>query len=156
MVIREVGILSGSGITLVRKKFHISGAKEVKKDLRNSLISALLSFAEYAFSSNDVEYLEATNYLVAFARSMIYNGSTRSEERIFSYAIMDREKRMDKLIHREIKPLLEDLIVIFVEKYNQKELSLLNQFYEFKEIIKDFFKSRSITVDQRLEKFLKE
>ena len=156
MVVREVGILAGSGITLVRKKFHLSGSKDVNKDLRNNLITALLNFAEYAFSSDDVEYFEATNYLVAFSKDKIFNRSTQGQEFLFSYAIIDKEKRTDKLIHREIKPLLDRLVKTFINKYNGEPLSLLNLFYEFKDVITRIFKTRSITVDQRLEKLLKE
>ena len=121
----------------------------MNKDLRNSLISASLSFAEYAFSSIDVEYIEATNYLVAFSKNFIYNESIQSDESLYSYTILDREKRTDKIIHVEIKPLFDDLNIVFKNNYNGKELSLLNQFSDFKQTIIHFFKTRSITVNQK-------
>ena len=62
MVIREAGLLF-RGFTLVKKSYHKSTLGKIDTDLRSGLLTAILNFAETAFSKDFIEYLESIRWM---------------------------------------------------------------------------------------------
>ena len=70
MVIREVGLLF-RGFTLVKKSYHKTTLGKIDADLRSGLLTALLNFAETAFSTGSVEYFQGNRFTIAFINAKI-------------------------------------------------------------------------------------
>ena len=70
MVIREAGILF-RGFTLVNGLYHQTSGDRIDNDLRSGLLTAILNFAENAFSTELVEYFEGRKFCIAFKEDKI-------------------------------------------------------------------------------------
>ena len=99
MVVREAGILF-RGFTLVKKSYHKSTKGRIDEDLRSGLLTAILNFAQSAFSKEIVEYFEGKKFLIAFKEAEITAKNSFEPELLISYAILDKEKRIEKYVRK--------------------------------------------------------
>ncbi|MFW9947941.1 MAG: hypothetical protein ACFFDX_14045, partial [Candidatus Odinarchaeota archaeon] len=109
MVIREAGLLF-RGFNLVKKSYHKTTLGKIGTDLRSGLLTALLNFADTAFTHNTIEYFEGNKFVIAFINDEIMAEDSINPELLVSYAIFDKEKRIDKYIRKIVKQLLIKLI----------------------------------------------
>lgn len=150
MVIREAGLLF-RGFTLVKKSYHKTTLGKIDTDLRSGLLTALLNFADTAFTQNKIEYFEGKKFVIAFINDEITAEESVNPEPLVSYAIFDREKKIDKYIQKILKPLLTNVASEFKKKNDRKNLSEVSQFKDFKEILDQIFGSDTQNIDQKLK-----
>ena len=150
MVIREVGLLF-RGFTLVKKSFHKTTVGKIDADLRSGLLTALLNFAETAFSTGSVEYFQGNRFTIAFINSTIISEDSIEPELLLSYAIIDRQKKIDKFIRKTVNPLLQKVTQEFKSQNEGKNLSEVSQFKNFKTSLDKIFGSSTKVVDQKLD-----
>ena len=151
MVVREAGILF-RGFTLVKKSYHKSTKGRIDEDLRSGLLTAILNFAQSAFSKDIVEYFEGKKFIIAFKENKITAKSSFEPELLISYAVLGREKKIEKYIRKIIHPLLNDVINQFKSLNTGKNLSEVTQFKDFKQNLDYIFGSDTETVDQKLKR----
>jgi hypothetical protein len=150
MVIREVGLLF-RGFTLVKKSYHKTTLGKIDADLRSGLLTALLNFAETAFSTGSVEYFQGNRFTIAFMNAKILSDDSKEPELLVSYAIIDRQKKVDKYINKIINPLLIKVVKEFKSQNEGKNLSEVSQFKIFKKSLDIIFGSSTKKVDQKLD-----
>jgi hypothetical protein len=150
MVIREAGILF-RGFAVVKKSYHKTSLGKIDSDLRSGLLTAILNFAESAFSQNVVEYLEGNKFTIAFIEDSIIAEDSDDPELLVTYAILDKEKKIDKHIHKVIKPLLTRVTREFKSIHSGKNLSEVSQFKDFKQNLDKIFGSDTQTIDQKFK-----
>ena len=151
MVVREAGLLF-RGFTLVKKSYHKTTLGKIDSDLRSGLLTAILDFAQSTFSK--VEYFEGKKFLITFTDDKIMSEDGFEPELLVSYAILDREKKIEKYTHKIIHPLLIQILDEFKKQNAGKNLSEVSQFKDFKNSIDKFFGTDTQTVDQKLRDFL--
>ena len=95
MVVREAGIMF-RGFTLVKKTFHKTDKGKIDIDLRSGLLDAIMSFAESAFMKSSVEYFLGKKFIIVFTKEPIMSDDGIEPENLTSYAILDREKRIER------------------------------------------------------------
>jgi hypothetical protein len=149
MVIRESGILF-RGFTLLYVKYHQTSDDKIDKDLRSALLTALINFAESAFSKDTIEYLEMRKFVISFIEDKIKPEDSPEPELLIAYAILDKEKKIEKHISKVVIPSLKEIIKQFIEKFDGKNLSEISQFQGFKETLDKIFGSETKTVDEKL------
>jgi hypothetical protein len=150
MVIREVGLIF-RGFTLVKKSYHKSTLGKIDADLRSGLLTALLNFAETAFSTGFVEYFQGNRFTIAFINAKISSDDSNEPELLVSYAIIDRQKKVDKYIRKIVNPLLSKVAKEFIIQNEGKNLSEVTQFKIFKKSLDIIFGSSTKKVDQKLD-----
>jgi hypothetical protein len=150
MVIREVGLLF-RGFTLVKKSFHKTTIGKIDADLRSGLLTALLNFAETAFSTGSVEYFQGNRFTIAFINAKILSDDSNEPELLVSYAIIDRQKKIDKYIRKIANPLLIKVAQEFKSQNEGKNLSEVSQFKNFKQSLDKIFGSNTKKIDQKLD-----
>lgn len=150
MVIRESGILF-RGFTLLHAKYHQTSDDKIDKDLRSALLTALLNFAESAFSKDSIEYFEMKKFAISFVEDKIKPEDSPEPEPLIVYAILDKEKKIDKYLSKVVIPSLREIIKKFIEKYDGKNLSEVTQFQTFKGTLDDVFGSETKTIDEKLK-----
>lgn len=150
MVIREAGILF-RGFTLANASYHKTSVEQIDADLRSALLIALKDFAEISFSTDLVEYFEMKKYIIAFIDDQIKPSDSPEPESIISYAILDKEKKIDKVIHKIVQPSLKKVIGQFKAKYDRKNLTEISQFKNFRKNLDDIFGSDTKTIEQKLK-----
>ena len=150
MVIREAGILF-RGFTLANASYHKTSVEQIDADLRSSLLMALKDFAEISFSTDIVEYFEMKKYIIAFIDDKIKPSDSPEPESIISYAILDKEKKIDKIINKIVQPSLKKVISEFKAKYDGKNLSKISQFKNFRKNLDEIFGSDTKTIEQKLK-----
>lgn len=149
VLIRECGILF-RGFTIINSQYHDFGTNIKDKDLRSGLLTAIINFSEAAFS-HILEYIEGKKKSLIFTQDKILSTDGEdASEIIISYLIMDKVKHIDKEKER-IVPELRKLLLLFKEKYKNKNLSHVSEFQEFKQEIDNLFGEEGKTVDQRLK-----
>ncbi len=149
VLIRECGILF-RGFTIINSQYHDFGTNIKDKDLRSGLLTAIINFSEAAFS-HSLEYIEGKKKSLIFTQDKILSADGEDvSELIISYIIMDKVKHIDKVKER-IVPELKKLLLLFKEKYKNKNLSHVSEFQEFKQEIDNLFGEEGKTVDQRLK-----
>jgi len=153
MVVREAGLLF-RGFNLVKKIFHKSTKGKVDSDLRSGLLTAILNFAQSAFTKDLVEYFEGRKYVITFTEDYIHAKNGFEPENIISYAILDKEKKIEKYIHKIIQPLLNKVITQFKSNFEGKNLSEVSQFKTFKENLDNIFGTDTQTIDQKMRGIL--
>ena len=151
MVVREAGLLF-RGFTLVKKSYHKTTKGKIDKDLRSGLLTAILNFAQSTFSKDLIEYFEGKKYLIAFIEDYIDAEDSFEPEFLISYAILDKEKKMEKHIHKVIQPLLKQILKEFKSLNTGKNLSEVSQFKDFKQNLDKIFGTDTQTVDQKLKR----
>jgi len=150
MVIREVGLLF-RGFTLVKKSYHKTTLGKIDTDLRSGLLTALLNFAETIFATGAVEYFEGNKFTLAFINEKILADDSVEPELLVSYAIVDKQKKIDKYVSKIIHPLLIKVVKEFRAQNEGKNLSEISQFKVFKKNFDDIFGSDTKNVDQKLK-----
>ena len=150
MVIRESGILF-RGFTLLYATYHQTSDDKIDKDLRSALLTALINFAESAFSKDTIEYFEMSKFVISFIEDKIQPEDSPEPEPLMVYAILDQEKKIDKHISKVVIPSLEEIMKLFIEKYNGKNLSEVSQFKTFKKNLDKIFGSETKTIDEKLK-----
>lgn len=151
MVIRESGILF-RGFTLVSESYYETTIVPIDPDLRNGLLTAILNFAETTFDDSKIEYIEGSKFVIAFIEDQIETTISSELESLISYAILDKEKKIDKYIRKIVKPLLKKVIYQFKKKNQGKNLLRVSQFASFKEDLKEIFGTEIKKIDDRLER----
>ena len=150
MVIREAGILF-RGYTVVKKSYHKTTLGKIDSDLRSGLLTALINFAETAFSMNHVEYFEGKKFIIAFTNHEITSEDAIEPELLIAYAIIDKEKKVDKYLNKIVSPSLNHVAEEFIARNNKKNLSEVSQFKYFKNLLDETFGSDTKSIDQKLE-----
>jgi hypothetical protein len=150
MVVREAGLLF-RGFTLVKKSYHKTTKGKIDVDLRSGLLTAILNFAQSTFSKDLIEYLEGKKYLIAFIEDKIEAEDSFEPELIISYAILDKEKKVEKYIKKILRPLLRDVLKEFKALNTGKNLSEVSQFKIFKQNLDNIFGTDTQTIDQKLK-----
>jgi hypothetical protein len=150
MVIREVGLLF-RGFTLVKKSFHKTTIGKIDSDLRSGLLTALLNFAETAFSTGSVEYFQGNRFTIAFINTTIHSEDCMEPELLVSYAIIDKQKKLDKFIRKTVNPLLNQVAFEFKSQNEGRNLSEVSQFKIFKNSLDAIFGSSTRKMDQKLD-----
>jgi hypothetical protein len=150
MVIREAGVLF-RGFTIVKKSYHKTTLGKIDSDLRSGLLTALINFAETAFSMNRVEYFEGKKFIITFTSHEIKAEDASEPEILISYAIIDKEKKVDKHLQKIISPSLNRVAKEFIAQSNGKNLSEVSQFKNFKNVLDDIFGSDTKNIDQKLK-----
>ena len=150
MVVREAGLLF-RGFTLVKKSYHKTTKGKIDTDLRSGLLTAILNFAQSTFSEDIIEYFEGKKYLIAFTEDKIDAEDGFEPELIISYAILDKEKKIERYIRKIIQPSLKQVTKEFKSLNSGKNLSEITQFKNFKQNLDKIFGSDSQTIDQKLK-----
>jgi hypothetical protein len=150
MVIREVGLLF-RGFTLVKRSYHKTTLGKIDADLRSGLLTALLNFAETAFSTGSVEYFQGNRFTIAFINANILADDSVEPELLISYAIIDKRKKIDKYVNKLVNPLLVKVAEGFKTQNEGKNLSEVSQFKIFKKTLDEIFGSNTKKVDQKLD-----
>ncbi len=150
MVVREAGLLF-RGFTLVKKSYHKTSKGKIDTDLRSGLLTAILNFAQSTFSKDIVEYFEGKKYLIAFTEDQINAEDGFEPELIISYAILDKDKKIEKYIRKIIHPLLKQVSKEFKTLNTGKNLSEVSQFKNFKQNLDRIFGTDTQTIDQKLK-----
>jgi hypothetical protein len=138
----------------VKKSYHKSTLGKIDSDLRSGLLTAILNFAESAISKDFVEYFQGKKYLIAFKKNMIKADDSFEPELLISYAIMDKEKRVEKYAQKIVQPLLTLVGQEFISKNSGKNLSEITQFKYFKKNLDRIFGSDTMNIDQKFEGIL--
>jgi hypothetical protein len=149
MVIREVGLLF-RGFTLVKRSYHKTTLGKIDADLRSGLLTALLNFAETAFSTGSVEYFQGNRFTIAFMNANILADDCVEPELLISYAIIDKRKKIDKYVNKLVNPLLAKVAEVFKTQNEGKNLSEVSQFKIFKNTLDVIFGSNTKKIDQKL------
>ena len=153
MVVREAGLLF-RGFTLVKKSYHKTSMGKIDTDLRSGLLTAILNFAQSTFSKDLVEYFEGKKFLITFLEDQILAEDSFEPELIISYAILDKERKIEKYIRKIIQPLLKKVLKEFKSLHSGKNLSEVSQFKTFKENLDRIFGTDTQTIDQKLRGIL--
>ncbi|TFG00375.1 MAG: hypothetical protein EU540_05385 [Promethearchaeota archaeon] len=150
MVIREAGILF-RGFTLAQASYHKTTELDIDNDLRSSLMTALVNFAEGVFSVDSVEYFEMKKFVISFIKDRIKPSDSDDPESIITYAILDKEKKLGKIIKKMVRPSLTKIVHQFKLKYDGKNLSEISQFRDFKQELDNIFGTDTKTIEQKLK-----
>jgi len=153
MVVREAGLLF-RGFTLVKKSYHKTSLGKIDTDLRSGLLTAILNFAQSTFSKDIVEYFEGKKFIIAFTEGEILSEDGLEPELLISYAILDKEKKIEKYIRKIIHPMLENVLKEFKSSNLGKNLSEVSQFKDFKNVLDKIFGTDTQTIDQKLRGIL--
>jgi len=140
MVIREVGLLF-RGFTLVKKSYHKTTLGKIDADLRSGLLTALLNFA----------YFQGNRFTIAFINAKILSEDSNAPELLVSYAIIDRQKKIDKYVRKIVNPLLIKVAQEFKSQNEGKNLSEVSQFKIFKQSLDKIFGSNTKKIDQKFD-----
>ncbi|MFX0071699.1 MAG: hypothetical protein ACFFAO_11480 [Candidatus Hermodarchaeota archaeon] len=150
MVIRESGLLF-RGFTVLYASYHKTSDEKIDKDLRSALLTALLNFAESAFTTDAIEYFEMKKFAISFIEDKIKAEDSPVKEPLIAYVILDKEKKIDKYISKTVIPLLKRVISLFKESYDGKNLSEISQFESFKGNLDLIFGDVKDSLDQKLK-----
>ena len=140
MLMKEIGVVF-RGFVLSQWQFE----KEIDiiiEHMKGAFLSAITSFTRSIFSE-DLFYIESNHYTVAFCRRKINSCDTICGENIIAYAVLEnrKSKKMDKVIEKKIKPKLNNVLEMFSEKYNGRNLASLDLFDSFKSEIEVIMKN---------------
>ena len=150
MVIRESGLLF-RGFTLLSVKYHHTSNDKIDRDLRSALLTALLNFAESTFAKDTIEYFEMKKFTISFIEDKIKVEDNPEPEPILAYAILDKEKKLDKHISKVIIPALKEVLNQFKIEFEGRNLSEISQFRGFKENFDSIFGNETKTLDEKLK-----
>ncbi len=153
MVVREAGVMF-RGFTLVKKSYHKTSMGKIDNDLRSGLLTAILNFAQSTFSKDIIEYFEGKKFLITFREDLILSDDSLEPELLISYAILDKEKKVEKYIHKIIQPILNNVLKEFKSLNTGKNLSEVSQFKKFKNNLDAIFGTDTQTIDQKLRRIL--
>jgi hypothetical protein len=146
-LICEVGILF-RGFTVVSCQYQQTMSSEIDKDLRSGLLSAIIMFAENAFSSSTMEYLESDKFIIAFTQDKMKAIDSLGPEIVLGYCILNKKKKLEKKIHTRIKPLLSQALVAFKSRYVGYNVSEVSLFQGFKHYLNELFMAKSASLQK--------
>ncbi|HEY0090831.1 MAG TPA: hypothetical protein VGB37_18410, partial [Candidatus Lokiarchaeia archaeon] len=101
-----------------------------------------------------VEYIESKKYSIAFKADKILAEKAKEPEPILSYVIMDKEKKIDKFISKNVSPFLKKILKEFISDYTGKNLSNVSLFEGFKKTINKIFEIESKSLDEKFKESL--
>ncbi|TFG26740.1 MAG: hypothetical protein EU532_09065 [Promethearchaeota archaeon] len=139
--IYDIGIVF-RGFILVNYNFkELPAQKELdsKKDLRGAFISAISSFAETAFTNNNLEYLESGNILFIFKMSDIKSSDTSMKEPIILYGLVEKKKKNPDKIVKKFLTKGQLVLESFIQKYEGCDFTEISQFESFQEDLQNYF-----------------
>ncbi len=139
--IYDIGIIF-RGFILVNKIFkEISLQKNLdsKKDLRGAFISAISSFAESAFTNNNLEYLESGNILCIFKMMEVKSSDNNMKEPIILYGLVEKKKKNPDKIVKKFLSKAQIILESFIQKYDDRDFTEITQFESFKEDLNNYF-----------------
>ena len=138
--IYELGIVF-RGFVLINHIFKtLPSQKELnyEKDLRGAFISAINTFAQTAFNNNSLEYLESGSILFIFKIAEIHSNDSISNEPLIMYGLVDKSKKNSDKLVKKFFEVVSPIFELFIQRYNKKNLTELNQFESFKKEIEAF------------------
>jgi hypothetical protein len=140
MLIKEIGLVF-RGFLLSQIKFDDRYEINIE-NLKGAFLSAVLSFSRNLFCE-ELFYIECKNYAIAFHCGEIKSCEKKCFEKLITYAIIDKEKikRTERTIEKKIRPKLDDILNLFIKKYNGTNLINLNLFDTFKSEIEVLMKN---------------
>ncbi|MFX1395246.1 MAG: hypothetical protein ACFFAH_17005 [Promethearchaeota archaeon] len=150
MVIHEAGIMV-RGYPLVYSTYHQTGIKEIDVVLRSGLLSGILNFIDTAYINEEIEYIESKKYTIAFKVDEIVGLRSIGPEPIVAYAILDKEKKLDKFISKNVIPFLKKVAKKFAKDYTGKNLSEVSQFVAFKKYLDNIFEVESKSIEEKFK-----
>ena len=109
-----------------------------EKDLRGAFISAINTFAQTAFNNNSLEYLESGSILFIFKIAEIHSNDSISNEPLIMYGLVDKSKKNSDKLVKKFFEVVSPIFELFIQRYNKKNLTELNQFESFKKEIEAF------------------
>ena len=109
------------------------------KDLRGPFITAINSFAQNAFNSISLEYLESSNNLFIFKVHEIKSQDCEYAESIILYGLTEHKKKDPDKLARKFFEKSDPIMQLFISRYSNKDLTEITQFESFQEEIKAFF-----------------
>ncbi len=137
----EIGIVF-RGFIMVNYEFKKIEKKDklsnINMDLRGGFISAINIFVKSAFNNLSLEYLESGNILFIFRALEIQAENCEAKEPVILYGLIDKKKKDTNKFVKKFLEKIDPLLNLFVTRYNNKDLTELNQFEPFHNEIKDF------------------
>ena len=144
-LICEVGILF-RGFTVVYCQYQKAGSRDIDKDLRSGLLSAIITFGENAFSKSTMDYLESDKFIIAFTQDQMTVIDSVVPENLIGYCILDKKKNLEKKIHTKVQPLLSQALVAFKSRYDGYNISEITLFKGFKHYLNELFMAKTSTL----------
>ena len=142
------------GYPLVYTTYHQTGSYQIDIVLRSGLLSGILTFVESAYKTEIIEFIEMKNYTIAFKSGKIQEKKTIGPEPIIAYAILDKEKKLDNFISKNVTPFLQKILNQFILKYTGRNLSEVTQFAEFKQNLDRVFGLESKSTEEKFKGLL--
>ena len=90
-------------------------------------------------------------FVITFIKDRITPSDSDQPESIITYAILDKEKKLGKIIKKMVRPSLKKIIDQFKLKYDGKNLSEISQFRDFKQELDNIFGTDTKTIEQKLK-----
>jgi hypothetical protein len=107
--------------------------KHIDSDLRSGLLTAIINFAQTAFSFNIIEYFASEHFVIAFKEDKVMSKDSAEPELLISYAIVPKiKKKIEKYLQKTIQPLLSQSIVSFKSQYEGQNFFEVSLFKDFK------------------------
>ncbi|MFX1394743.1 MAG: hypothetical protein ACFFAH_14375, partial [Promethearchaeota archaeon] len=122
---------------------------EIDIVLRSGLLSGLFTFIEKFYSKETIEFIESKNFIIAFKREEIMGHKSNELKQIVAYAILDKGKKLDKFISKNIIPFLKKVAKKFAKKYTGRNFSQVSQFINFKNYLNKVFEMESKSVENK-------
>jgi hypothetical protein len=151
LLIREVGVIYG-GMPVVFASYHDTSIKESNLICRTGLISGILTFAENIISP--IEYFETDRFLVVFTNDLIQIEDNEREEYIIAYAVLDKIKKVDKILKRNLIPLLKKILKQFISKYKGQNLCEISKLKGFRGDLDKMIWFDTKTIDERVSSLI--
>ena len=137
----EIGFVF-RGFVLVNYEFKKIEKRDklsnVNMDLRGGFISAINIFVKSAFKNLSLEYLESGNILFIFRALEMQAENSDVKEPVILYGLIDKKKKDTNKFVKKFLEKIDPLLNLFVTRFNNKDLTELNQFGPFQNEIKDF------------------
>jgi len=143
MVIYEVGIMF-RGFPLIHSNNRHITQNKIDMISRLGILTQLFDFIQATYSEPLTEYLENKDFIIAFTKEKMLIYDANESENIIGYAILDKEKRIDKHISKNIIPFLEKTLKKFVAQNESKDLLNNPDFIDFETGLNDIFYKKII------------
>ncbi|MFX1399606.1 MAG: hypothetical protein ACFFAS_21490 [Promethearchaeota archaeon] len=130
MLIEEIGIVC-RGFILIKTTIQEEDS-EILEFKKGAFFSAINAYSKSLFSE-DLFYIEATNHIMFFSKTLIESNENKYHEDLIAYAIFNikNRRKTDKFIKKKIKPVVNKLLEKFKEKYNRKNFTDVTKFENF-------------------------
>lgn len=135
MVIREAGILINK-VPIIYANYPKAYEDELNLIFTSELMSGLLIFAEYVMTP--IEYFENNEYTLIFKTGQFHDYDGKIQE-ITAFLVMDKNKKLEKYLDKNLNPLLEELLGKFISQFYGCKITEVAQFEPFKKMINQIF-----------------